>query len=728
MVVVAAAMAFVLIAKPRPAMSAETTAAANPPRPVYTQSPDARQTEAATAAFLTRIREAGSLPVIVGLRMKLKPEDGLSATARRTQGLSLDTMQSRVTARALGRDTASVKRYSFIPYVAMRVNEKQFRTLLADPEVASIEEDGLKTPQLSDSIPLIHADSLRKTFGYAGAGQVIAILDTGVAKTHPMLAGKVVSEACYSTNNATARVSSFCPKGALRSTAKGSGVNCPVKVEGCAHGTHVASIAAGGPIATLRGVASGAGIIAIQVNSKFSKASDCTSAGATPCARAHDSDIISGLNRVYALRGKFKIAAANMSLGGGQFNTVCDGSYPAYVASLAALRLAGIAVIAASGNDGSDTGINSPGCLSDVIAVAASKKGDKSKQIETYYSGSNLNNLVKLAAPGEDILAAVPNGAACARPGSPYCEFSGTSMAAPHVAGAFAVLREAAPRASVDEILSALQCSGKMVELTGVTANPMRLAVPRIDLLGAYNWLKKIPKRSFDFSKTAQAFDWSPLGLDWRIADGKYSAVYSGSPASALALSQIKGCNSNLDVSADLLRKNPPPALNDYWSMGGVVLNMQFDHQTRKFSGYLFRYYMYSSIVTLQTYATAEILKIDDNVSTRLCGVASGAPIRDQAVNKIRAVSDSNTHTFFLNGTRICSAPNNGDYISGAVALFTEFSANRPANGGTFEADNVVIKTLPAVPPSAGAAQKATTSSSVANADTFAPGAAVAPD
>jgi hypothetical protein len=55
-------------------------------------------------------------------------------------------------------------------------------------------------------------------------------------------------------------------------------------------------------------------------------------------------------------------------------------------------------------------------------------------------------------------------------------------------------------------------CSGKIVELTReIPDNPYRLARPRIDLLGAYNFLNKIPKRRWTFKNGAQAFDWTPF-------------------------------------------------------------------------------------------------------------------------------------------------------------------------------------------------------------------------
>ena len=126
-------------------------------------------------------------------------------------------------------------------------------------------------PNLLESIPLIGAD-VSSAAGHTGAGWTVAILDTGVDGDHPFLAGKVVAEACYSTTASNAR--SFCPGGLSQSTAPGSGGDCPALIFGCDHGTHTAGIAAGsGP--AFSGVARDAGVISIQVFSRFS-GFDCT--------------------------------------------------------------------------------------------------------------------------------------------------------------------------------------------------------------------------------------------------------------------------------------------------------------------------------------------------------------------------------------------------------------------------------------------------------------------
>jgi subtilisin family serine protease len=313
-------------------------------------------------------------------------------------------------------------------------------------------------------VPLIKADQAA-TLGFPGTGQVVAVLDTGVAKTHPMLAGKVVSEACYSTT-LPGRTTSFCPGGASSSVAAGSGVNC--RASGCEHGTHVASIAAGSS-ASLKGVARGAKVIAIQVFSRLDDPASCFPFAA-PCTTGFFSDVMRGLERVYALRSRFKIAAANLSLGitNMPFSAACDSFLPGFTAIIGRLRSAGIATVISSGNDGFNGAVSFPACISTAVSVGSSTKGD---QISSF---SNHARLVELLAPGSSILAAVPGGLAT---------LNGTSMAAPHVAGAWAILKQAKPTASVSEVLAALTCTGKPLRRAGI-------AKPRADVLKALNVLR----------------------------------------------------------------------------------------------------------------------------------------------------------------------------------------------------------------------------------------------
>src|SRR5439155_23412287 len=100
------------------------------------------------------------------------------------------------------------------------------------------------------------------------------------------------------------------PGGVASSAATGSAAPCALS--DCVHGTHVAGIAAGRG-SSFSGVGRDASLIAIQVFSSFTTSAACGSA--VPCALSFNSDQILGLERVYALRSLYNIAAVNMSLG-----------------------------------------------------------------------------------------------------------------------------------------------------------------------------------------------------------------------------------------------------------------------------------------------------------------------------------------------------------------------------------------------------------------------------
>src|SRR5262249_23202658 len=274
-------------------------------------------------------------------------------------------------------------------------------------------------------------------------GTMIAVLDTGVDSTHPFLAGKVTAEACYSTT--VAGVSrSFCPNGQDQQIGPGAGAPCPT--DDCLHGTHVAGIAvgSGAPAGVpFSGVASGAQLMAVQVFSEVIDPSQCPT-GAAPCAGAFTSDIIAGLEHVYQLAGQHNFAAVNMSLGGDLFSAPCDDE--PYKPSIDNLRSVGIATAVAAGNQYSGTALSTPACISSAVSVGATTKTD---EIAFF---SDISPFLSLVAPGDSITSSIPGG--------DYASFSGTSMATPHVAGAWGIIKQAVPGASVSKVLAALRQTG----------------------------------------------------------------------------------------------------------------------------------------------------------------------------------------------------------------------------------------------------------------------------
>jgi len=397
------------------------------------------------ADLMNEARTTGSVRVIVGLRAGYRLEGRMSSAAVAAQRLSIAQTQTAVLNRLSAHRATGVKRFGFIPFLALEVDAGGLEQLRQAPEVTTIEDDAMLHATLAESVPLIGAPAAWAA-GFAGAGQTVAILDTGVDKTHPFLSGKVVSEACYSTSSPIG-TTTVCPGGVAQSTTPGSGVNC--SAPGCEHGTHVAGIAAG-KSATFSGVARDADIIAIQV---FSRITNCLSS--VDCTVAFTSDVLLGLQRVQDLSSQLNIAAVNLSLGGVSFGTNCDSAQTAYKAAIDNLRSTGIATVVASGNDGNVAGVSSPACVSSAISVGSTGDGSNGSTLNAVSSFSNSGSFLNLLAPGEWINSSVPGGG--------FANFRGTSQATPHVTGAWAVLKSKTPAASVSQVLQALTNTGLLI-------------------------------------------------------------------------------------------------------------------------------------------------------------------------------------------------------------------------------------------------------------------------
>ncbi|RIK33174.1 MAG: hypothetical protein DCC55_35470 [Chloroflexi bacterium] len=455
---------FVLTAGNAP-LQAET---ATPETPADTDALDA-----VTAARLTaQIDERGAVPLIVELNLPgYSPEAFDDVRASAAQEAAIADAQTALLGRLAAHELTNVKTYEYVPYLALTIHSAEaLAALAADPAVIRIHEDIPLPPLLTDSVPLVRAHFAHIIF-YRGQGQTVAVLDTGVDKNHPALAGKVVSEACFSTNLASQGASSLCPGGATNSTANNSGLSCANNISGCDHGTHVAGIVAG--------VAPGANIIAIQVFSRFTDGganTPCANVNRTsPCTLSYSSDQLAALNRVFALRNTFNIASVNMSLGGGRFTSACNNDPLKSIIDTLRGTTTNIATVIAAGNSGFTNAIGAPACIGAAISVGATDKFD---QVATY---SNASNSMTLWAPGSNIFAAIPvNFAVDAA--SAYQPKNGTSMAAPHVAGSVAILKQVSPNATVAQVISALTSNGPLVT-DGRTGG--FVTKRRLDLYGA---------------------------------------------------------------------------------------------------------------------------------------------------------------------------------------------------------------------------------------------------
>ncbi len=431
-------------------------------------------------------RSGGSVRVIVGLKTPFVAEGRLEKMRQQEQRANIKYDQERFLKRVGNSGIRNAEAFETIPYLVLETNVEGLSALVADQAVDSIEEDIVGKTGLAQSTQIVGAQAAWAS-GFSGNGQVVAILDTGVEKTHEFLAGKVISEACYSTTNASS--TSVCPGGVTASTAVGSGVNCTVN--GCAHGTNVAGIAAGRGT-SFSGVAKDANLVSIQVFSRFTSETNCGT-GQAPCALYWTSDVIKGLERVLALKNSgTNIAAANMSLQTNeQYAGNCDTNHAATKAAIDNLRAVGVASVVCSGNYAYTNGMTAPACISSAVSVGSVDDGSLGTTQDVVSTFSDSSPQLNLLAPGRWINSSIP--------GNSYQNYSGTSMAAPHVAGAYAILRQKAPNASVSQILTALSNTG-----TPITDTRNGLIKPRINVNAALAVIGGKSK-AFDFDGDGKA-------------------------------------------------------------------------------------------------------------------------------------------------------------------------------------------------------------------------------
>jgi subtilisin family serine protease len=362
----------------------------------------------------------------------------------------------------------TIKRSSLSPYVTTTVNNREDLKRFRDTGLYNIRAVRYSAPDLSVSNPYIGspaswtrgpADSSTNDTGSNGTGlnQVIAVLDTGVATEHPMFKGKVYNQACFSYVNATFNISSLCRDGANEDFGVGAGVNCTFTFN-CNHGSHVAGIAAGREVDTglgykMAGVAKDALVSAVQIYSNVNNTTICMSVGATaPCVLNYDSAMADGMRWVLLSNFVMKLFKSPNSIAAINLSTSsllpagvdCQADFRKPV--IQALAKDSIAVIVSSGNNGLKT-VNTIACIDEAISV-----GSVDNSSWSLSSFSNYGSKTDIYAPGGGIMSADSN--------TGYRLSSGTSMSAPQVSGAMAILKNVFPTFGVEPKLKVLKDVG----------------------------------------------------------------------------------------------------------------------------------------------------------------------------------------------------------------------------------------------------------------------------
>ena len=315
----------------------------------------------------------------------------------------------------------------------------------------------------------------------AGQGMKIAIIDEGIDQTHPffspagytMPAGFPKGQTAY-TNAKVIVARAFPPaRPVWKHAAK------PFDPEFSSHGTHVAGIAAG----NANTVAEGARISGVAPRAYLGNYKALTiPTDADVGLDGNSPELVAAIEAAVA----DGMDVINMSLGEPEI----EPSRDIVVKALAAAARAGVVSVVAAGNDYADFGrgsVGSPGSAPDAITVAAvsTNRGGADDVVASFSSSGptplSLRLKPEVSAPGISILSAAP--------GAAYATLSGTSMAAPHVAGAVALLLQRHPDWTPAQVKAALALTGdpafandvKSEELSTVRGGGGVVNLPRAD-------------------------------------------------------------------------------------------------------------------------------------------------------------------------------------------------------------------------------------------------------
>jgi cysteine-rich repeat protein len=342
--------------------------------------------------------------------------------------------------------------YRWLSGFSAWADAEAIQALMSDPEVLSIDIDRIAYASLTQGAALVGATSVQ-SLGVTGSGVTVAVLDTGIDTDHPDLSANLIAEACFCDN--TLGPLGCCPDGSDMQ------IGSDAAEDDDGHGTQSAGVIVSNSI-TNQGIAPDASVVAIKV---------LNAAGS-----GNFSDVADGLDWVIDNRLALGIKVVNLSLGDlvaydDSSAFPCTGSNTAD--AIAQLKNLGVSVFVASGNSGFDDGIAFPACVPEAISVGSVYDAsfpsvswcgatcstivctDEPALADSLVCNTNSGSLLDILAP--QFQATVPTT------GGGTISVGGTSISSPYAAGQAALLLEADPSLTPDQILSSLEIGAPMV-------------------------------------------------------------------------------------------------------------------------------------------------------------------------------------------------------------------------------------------------------------------------
>jgi cysteine-rich repeat protein len=420
------------------ALALAGVAAGQPPEP-----PRGARIGAALANALDRPLPAGGLAIAIALRAADMPTRGperRAAVRARQQGV-LDALPSG--------GLRLKHRYQSLAGFAGWAGRATIEALAQRDDVELVYLDGRVHAALSQGVGLVGADTAH-TLGYTGAGMKVAVLDSGIDTDHPDLEDDLAAQHCFCDDHISPLLG-CCPGGDDEEENA---------EDDHGHGTNVAGIITSDGVVSSVGVAPDAKIVAVKVldangDGRFSDVAAALDWVLTK--REVTGDPVEG-TRIVNLSLSDRIEHNDPTA------SPCAGSNTAN--AIAALHANGVAVFVASGNEGYDDGIGFPACVAQAISAAGvydaafASAGwpvctDYSTAADTFVCHSNSDEILDLLAPNWRTHTTKLGGGTVS--------FGGTSASSPYAAAQAAILLQADPTLTPEDIRTLLKANGPQV-------------------------------------------------------------------------------------------------------------------------------------------------------------------------------------------------------------------------------------------------------------------------